>query len=96
MKHLLTDLSSFPIGVLIQIDSSTFSRPLSLMYLLHQSISQSINMLTHQCQPIKHDYFSNNVSNLLSKASSSCFPESYNLPSFKSNVNKLDLISLSS
>ena len=27
---------------------------------------------------------------------SSCFPESYNLPSFKSNVNKLDLISLSS
>ena len=27
---------------------------------------------------------------------SSCFPESYNLPSFKSNVNKIDLIFLSS
>ena len=27
---------------------------------------------------------------------SSCFPESYNLPSFKSKINKLDLISLSS
>ena len=26
----------------------------------------------------------------------SCFPESYNLPSFKSKINKLDLISLSS
>ena len=28
--------------------------------------------------------------------SSSCFPESYNLPSFKSKINKLDLIPLSS
>ena len=27
---------------------------------------------------------------------SSCFTESYNLPSFKSKINKLDLISLSS
>ena len=27
---------------------------------------------------------------------SSCFPESYNLPSFKSKINKLDLVSLSS
>ena len=27
---------------------------------------------------------------------SSCFPESYNLPSLKSKINKLDLISLSS
>ena len=34
--------------------------------------------------------------NLWNVLPSSCFPESYNLPSFKSNVNKLDLISLSS
>ena len=34
--------------------------------------------------------------NLWNVLSSSCFPESYNLPSFKSKINKLDLISLSS
>ena len=34
--------------------------------------------------------------NLWKVLPSSCFPESYNLPSLKSNVNKLDLISLSS
>ena len=34
--------------------------------------------------------------NLWNVLPSSCFPESYNLPSFKSNINKLDLISLSS
>ena len=34
--------------------------------------------------------------NLRNALSSSCFPESYNLLSFKSKINKLDLISLSS
>ena len=34
--------------------------------------------------------------NLWNVLPSSCFPESYNLPSFKSKINKLDLISLSS
>ena len=34
--------------------------------------------------------------NLWNILPSSCFPESYNLPSFKSKINKLDLISLSS
>ena len=34
--------------------------------------------------------------NLRNVLPSSCFPESYNLPSFKSKINKLDLISLSS
>ena len=33
--------------------------------------------------------------NLWNVLPSSCFPESYNLPSFKSKINKLDLISLS-
>ena len=32
--------------------------------------------------------------NLWNVLSSSCFPESYNLPSFNSKINKLDLISL--
>ena len=34
--------------------------------------------------------------NLWNVLPSSCFPESYNLPSSKSKINKLDLISLSS
>ena len=34
--------------------------------------------------------------NLWNVLPSSCFPESYNLPSFKSKINELDLISLSS
>ena len=34
--------------------------------------------------------------NLWNFLPSSCFPESYNFPSFKSNINELDLISLSS
>ena len=34
--------------------------------------------------------------NLWNVLPSCCFPESYNLPSFKSKINKLDLISLSS
>ena len=33
-------------------------------------------------------------SNLWNVLPSSCFPESYNLPSFKSKINKLDLLSL--
>ena len=33
--------------------------------------------------------------NLWTVLPSSCFPESYNLPSFKSKINKLDLLSLS-
>ena len=34
--------------------------------------------------------------NLWNVLPSSCFPESYNLPSFKSKTNKFDLVSLSS
>ena len=34
--------------------------------------------------------------NLWNVLPSSCFPESFNLPSFKSKINKLDLISLCS
>ena len=35
------------------------------------------------------------ICNLWNVLPSSCFPESYNLPSFRSKINKLDLISLS-
>ena len=40
--------------------------------------------------------FISRACNLWNVLPSSCFPESYNLPSFKSKINELDLISLPS
>ena len=43
-----------------------------------------------------HSSFIPRTCNLWNILPFSCFPESYNLPSFKSKINKLDLFSLSS
>ena len=44
----------------------------------------------------KKSSFIQGTCNLWNVLPSSCFPESYNLPSLKSRINKLDLLSLSS
>ena len=50
-----------------------------------------------KCGTLSHkSSFIPRTCNLWNVLPSSCFPESYNLPSFKSKINKLDLISLSS
>ena len=47
-------------------------------------------------QPLFHKSpFIPRTCNLWNVLHSSCFPESYNLPSFKTKINKLDMISLS-
>ena len=63
--------------------SSTHSNPFQVSLPNTQTLSHKSSFIPRTC-------------NLWNVLPSSCFPESYNLPSFKSNVNKLDLISLSS
>ena len=63
--------------------SSTHSHPLQVSLPTSRTLSHKSSFI-----PI--------MWNLWNVLSSSCFPESYNLPSFKSKINKLDLISLSS
>ena len=64
--------------------SSTHSQPFQVSLPTSKTLPHKSSFVPRTC----------NLWNLLS---SSCFPESsYNLPSFKSKVNKLDLISLSS
>ena len=46
--------------------------------------------------PSHKSSFITRTCNLWDGLPSSCFPESYNLPSFKSKIDKLDLISLNS
>ena len=52
--------------------------------------------LSHPLLETEQSSFIPRTCNLWNVLPSSCFPESYNLPSFKSKINKLDLISLSS
>ena len=63
--------------------SSTHSHPFQVSLPNPRTLSHKSSFIPRTC-------------NLWNVLPSSCFPESYNLPSFKSNVNKLDLISLSS
>ena len=63
--------------------SSTHSHPFQVSLPNPQTLSHKSSFIPRTC-------------NLWNVLPSSCFPESYNLPSFKSKINKLDLISLSS
>ena len=63
--------------------SSTHSHPFQVSLPNPRTLSHKSSFIPRTC----------NLWNILP---SSCFPESYNLPSFKSKINKLDLISLSS
>ena len=62
--------------------SPTHSHPFQVTLPNPQTLSHKSSFIPRTC----------NLWNVLP----SCFPESYNLPSFKSKINKLDLISLSS
>ena len=62
--------------------SSTHSHPFQVSLPNPRTLSHKSSFIPRTC-------------NLWNVLPSSCFPESYNLPSFKSNINKLDLISLS-
>ena len=63
--------------------SSTHSHPFQVSLPTSRTLSHKSSFIPRTC-------------NLWNVLPSSCFPESYNLPSFKSKINKLDLISLSS
>ena len=63
--------------------SSTHSHPFHVSLSNPQTLSQKSSFIPRTC----------NLWNILPF---SCFPESYNLPTFKSKINKFDLISLSS
>ena len=63
--------------------SSTHSHPFKVSLPNPRTLSHKSSFIPRAC-------------NLWNVLPSSCFPESYNFPSFKSKINKLDLISLSS
>ena len=63
--------------------SSTHSHPFQISLPNPRTLSRKSSFIPRTC-------------NLWNFLPSSCFPESYNLPSFKFKINKLDLISLSS
>ena len=63
--------------------SSTHPHPFQVLLHTSRTLSHKSSFIPRTC----------NMWNLLP---SSCFPESYNLPSFKSKIDKLDLITLSS
>ena len=63
--------------------SSTHSHPFQVSLPNPRTLSHKSSFIPRTC-------------NLWNVLPSSCFPESYNLPSFKSKINKLDMISLSS
>ena len=79
----IRDIISVPLRRVRTTRSSTHSHPFQVSLPTTQTLSHKSSFIPRTC----------NLWNLLS---SSCFPESYNLPSFKSKINKLDLISLSS
>ena len=63
---------------------------LSMSYLFFQVSLPNPRTLSHKSSFIPR------TCNLWNVLPSSCFPESYNLPSFKSKIDRFDLISLSS
>ena len=63
--------------------SSTHSHPFQVSLPNPRTLSHKSSFTPRTC-------------NLWNVLPSSCFPESYNFPSFKSKINKLDLISLPS
>ena len=79
----IRDIIPVPLRHVRTTRSSTHSHPFQVSLPNPRTLSHKSSFTPRTC-------------NLWNVLPSSCFPESYNLPSFKSNVNKLDLISLSS
>ena len=79
----IRDIIPVPLRRVRTTRSSTHSRPFQVSLPNPRTLSHKSSFIPRAC-------------NLWNVLPSSCFPESYNLPSFKSKINKLDLISLSS
>ena len=79
----IRDIIPVPLRRVRTTRSSTHSHPLQVSLPNPRTLSHKSSFIPRTC-------------NLWNVLPSSCFPESYNLPSFKSKINKLDLISLSS
>ena len=77
------DIIPVPLRHVRTTRSSTHSHPFQVSLPTSRTLSHQSSFIPRTC-------------NLWNVLPSSCFPESYNLPSFKSKINKLDLISLSS
>ena len=79
----IRDIIPVPLRHVRTTRSSTHSHPFQDSMPTSRTLSHKSSFIQRTC-------------NLWNVLPSSCFPESYNLPSFKSDVNELDLISLSS
>ena len=79
----IRDIIPVPLRHVRTTRSSTHSHPFQVSLPNPRTLSHKSSFIPRTC-------------NLWNVFSSSCFPESYNLPSFNSTINKLDLISLSS
>ena len=79
----IRDIIPVPLRRVRTTRSSTHSHPFQVSLPTSRTLSHKSSFIPRTC-------------NLWNVLSSSCFPESYNLPSFKSKINKLDLISLPS
>ena len=78
----IRDIIPVPLRRVKTTRSSIHSHPFQVSLPNPQILSHKSSFIPRTC----------NIWNILP---SSCFPESYKLPSFKSKINKLDLISLS-
>ena len=78
----IRDIIPVPLRRVRTTRSSTHSHPFQVSLPNPRTLSHKSSFIPRTC-------------NLWNVLPSSCFPESYNLPSFKSKINKLDLISLS-
>ena len=76
------DIIPVPLKGVRTTRSSTHSHPFQVSLPNPRTLSHKSSFIPRTC-------------NLWNFLPSSCFPESHNLPSFKSKINKLDLISLS-
>ena len=79
----IRDIIPVPLRRVRTTRSSAHSHPFQVSLPNPRTLSHKSSFIPRTC-------------NLWNALPSSCFPESYNLPSFKSKINKLDLISLSS
>ena len=78
----IRDIIPVPLRRVRTTRSSTHSHPFQVSLPTSRTLSHKSSFIPRTC-------------NLWNVLPSSCFTESYNLPSFKSKINKLDLISLS-
>ena len=77
----IRDIIPVPLRRVRTTRSSTHSHPFQVSLPTSRTLSHKSSYIPRTC-------------NLWNVLPSSCFPESYNLPSFKSKMNKLDLFSL--